>query len=67
VIQTYNQSIPDLVQQRVTAGAHMTVLDLYSEFNPTSMLDPDNVHPNPFGYQFMAERWYAAIESMLPD
>jgi len=44
----------------------MTV-DMNTGFNPSAMLTGDNIHPNGAGYQFMAERWYAAIGPLLPD
>jgi hypothetical protein len=66
VIQTYNQAIPGIVQQRASAGKHITIVDMYGGFTPTSMLGSDNIHPNSAGYKFMADRWYSVIGSLLP-
>jgi lysophospholipase L1-like esterase len=66
VIKAYNQTIPNLVQQRASAGKHITILDMYTGFTPSAILGSDNIHPNSAGYKFMADRWYSAIGSLLP-
>ena len=38
VIKTYNQAIPGLVQQRVAAGKHVVLVDMYTGFTASSML-----------------------------
>jgi lysophospholipase L1-like esterase len=65
VIKTYNQSIPGLVQQRANAGKHITTVDMFTGFVPSTMLGSDSVHPNSAGYQFMASHWYGLIGPML--
>lgn len=64
-VDTYNAAIPDLVQQRVTEGKHVMLVDLNTDFTP-SMLSSDGVHPNKSGYDFMGDVWYDAISSLLP-
>jgi lysophospholipase L1-like esterase len=66
-IRTYNDSILGLVQERASAGKHITVVDMYTGFNASSMLDSDSIHPNASGYQFMADHWYSVIETLLPN
>lgn len=66
VIQAYNQSIPGLVQQRASAGKHITIVDMYTGFTTSTMLGSDNVHPNTAGYKFMADHWYSVIGTLLP-
>ena len=66
VIKAYNQSIPGLVQQRANAGKHITIVDMYTGFNTSTMLSSDNIHPNTAGYKFMADHWYSAIGTLLP-
>lgn len=66
ITRAYNEAIPDLVQERASAGKHIALVDMYTGFEPSAMLDSDNVHPNAAGYAFMADRWYAAIEELLP-
>jgi lysophospholipase L1-like esterase len=63
-VQTYNAAIPALVEQRATAGKHIVLVDMYSDF-PESLIG-DGVHPNAEGYALMADRWYAAIGEHLP-
>ena len=67
VIKAYNQAIPGLVQQRVAAGKHVIIVDMFTGFTPSSMLGSDNIHPNSTGYKFMADHWYAAVRAVLPN
>jgi GDSL-like Lipase/Acylhydrolase family len=67
VIKTYNQSIPAIVQARAAAGKHIMLVDMYTGFTASSMLGSDNIHPNSTGYKFMADHWYSAIGSLLPQ
>lgn len=62
-IETYNMAVGDLVQKRVAAGEHISLVDMYTGF-PTSELG-DGVHPNEMGYSRMADVWYAAISGIL--
>ncbi len=66
-IQTYNDAIPDIVAERASAGSHITTVDMYTDFLPSTMLDADSIHPNAAGYQFMADRWYSVIGPLLPQ
>jgi lysophospholipase L1-like esterase len=66
VIKTYNQAIPNLVEQRASTGKHVILVDMFTGFTPSTMLGSDNIHPNTTGYRFMADHWYAAIGSLLP-
>jgi lysophospholipase L1-like esterase len=66
VIKAYDQAIPGIVQAEVAAGKHVAVVDMYTGFNTSTMIGSDSVHPNDSGYQFMANRWYGAIGSLLP-
>jgi len=66
-IKTYNQSIPGLVQQRVNAGKHVKLIDMFTGFTPATMLGSDNIHPNSTGYKFMADHWYSVIGPLLPQ
>ena len=66
VIKAYNQAIPGLVQQRVAAGKHVVLVDMYTGFTASSMLGSDSIHPNSAGYKFMADHWYSVIGSLLP-
>jgi hypothetical protein len=63
-VNTYNNAIPPLVQERAAAGKHIILVDQNTGF-PTSELG-DGVHPNAAGYRRMAGVWYAAIGGLLP-
>ena len=65
VIKSYNQSIPGLVQQRANAGKHITIVDMFTGFTPSTMLGSDNIHPNSTGYKFMADHWYSVVGPLL--
>jgi lysophospholipase L1-like esterase len=67
VIRTYNQAIPGVVQERAAAGRHIVLVDMYTGFTTSTMIGSDSVHPNGAGYKFMADRWYSAIGSYLPE
>jgi hypothetical protein len=62
-----NQSIPAMVQSKVSAGKHVTMVDLNTGFNTSTMLAGDGVHPNQSGYNWMGDKWYAAIGGLLPN
>ena len=65
VIKAYNQTLPGVVQERAAAGKHVVLVDMYTGFTVPAMLGSDSIHPNSAGYKFMADRWYAAIRSLL--
>lgn len=69
-VQAYNATIPGLVQERVDAGKHLALVDMFTPFssNPGggNALLADLLHPNDAGYAVMAQTWYAAIEPFLP-
>ena len=67
VVGLLAQGGPGLVQQRAGAGKHITSVDMFTGFTPSSMLGSDNIHPNSTGYKFMADRWYSVIGPLLPE
>jgi len=62
-VTTYNAAIPGVVATRVAAGKHVIVVDLNTGFPAADM---DSVHPYQDGYQWMGDKWYAAIGSLFP-
>jgi len=62
-VTTYNNAIPGVVAAEVAAGKHVIVVDLNTGF-PSG--DMDTVHPYQSGYEWMGDRWYAAIGSLFP-
>lgn len=63
-IETYNAAVRDIAHERIGAGEHIKLVDMYTDF-PVSELG-DGVHPNETGYARMASVWYAAIGGLLP-
>lgn len=62
--EAFNATIPGIVEERAAAGAHITMVDMYTGFMG-SMLQ-DSVHPNDRGNEFMADIFYEAIAELLP-
>jgi lysophospholipase L1-like esterase len=69
-VEQYNAAIPAIVEERVSAGKHLIVVDQFTPIASTpnfvAQLLPDNIHPNAAGYALMGETWYGAIETFLP-
>lgn len=70
LIKAYNDGIPEVVQERATAGQHVIMVDMFTPFvsNPnyrTALLS-DEVHPNDAGYVILGQTWYTALSSVLP-
>jgi lysophospholipase L1-like esterase len=68
-VQTYNEAVEDLVAERVDAGKHIELVDMYGAFtknaNYKNALLFDGLHPNDAGYAVMADVWYEAISEYL--
>ena len=64
-VAPYNNIIPQIVQQRADMGFNVILADQFNGF-PRSGMQSDNLHPNESGYNWMAGRWYEAIEPYLP-
>jgi lysophospholipase L1-like esterase len=65
-IETYNDAIPDLVQQRADAGRRILHVDMYTPFNPDKgWLLEDEWHPNLAGHELLGTEWYGVLESHL--
>ena len=62
-VATYNAAIPGVVATRVAAGKHVIVVDLNTGFPSADM---DTVHPYQDGYEWMGDKWYAAIGNLFP-
>lgn len=62
-VNSYNDSVEGLAEERASAGAHIIVVDQFEDF-PEADLD-DIVHPNQNGYERMAQKWYDSIQPYL--
>jgi lysophospholipase L1-like esterase len=70
-VRAYNAAMPALVQQRVAAGKHVMLLDMYTVFAAHSdyktALMNDTLHPNVAGYAAMGDAWYASLRTHLTN
>jgi lysophospholipase L1-like esterase len=70
LIEAYNAGIPAVVQARIAAGKHVSMVDMFTPFvsnvNYKTALLSDEVHPNDAGYVILGQTWYAAVQSFLP-
>jgi lysophospholipase L1-like esterase len=64
-VQSYNATVPALVQARAAAGKHVALVDMHTGFVTATMLSSDGVHPNKAGYDHMGDVWYAAVKGLL--
>ncbi|ALG12055.1 ricin-type beta-trefoil lectin domain protein [Kibdelosporangium phytohabitans] len=58
-VRAYNAAIPGVVAQK---GPHTHLVDMHTGFTTADLAD--GVHPNAAGYDKMAARWLAALESV---
>ncbi len=63
LINSYNKTIPAIVQLRAKAGFNIIFVDQFSSF-PSYGLS-DGKYPNSAGYKKMAENWYRAIQPFI--
>ena len=61
-VQNFNSQLPGIVQARVNAGKHVSLVSMSSL--TTSDLS-DGLHPNDGGYQKMADNWHADIRQVI--
>jgi hypothetical protein len=64
-VKVINDSIPAMVQSKVTAGKHVISVDLNTGFQTSTMLSSDGIHPNQTGYNWMGDTWYATVGSLF--
>jgi lysophospholipase L1-like esterase len=63
---SYIAKIPDLVKARATKGQNVIMVDM-STLPSSDIRGSGNVHPTDKGYSDMADLWYGAIKSYLPN
>jgi lysophospholipase L1-like esterase len=63
IVRYFNGAIPGIVQNKVNAGKHVHMVDMYDALT-LSDLAGDGVHPNASGYSKMANVWYNALLSV---
>ncbi|MEO7959700.1 MAG: GDSL-type esterase/lipase family protein, partial [Fibrobacteria bacterium] len=62
--QLYNSMMPGIIQAHNAKGQHLIGVDMSKM--PLSDLTPSSMHPNPQGYAYMGDVWYAGIKDLLP-
>jgi VCBS repeat-containing protein len=62
--ETLNNLLSQLVANR--PADKLIVTDHYSALNYPADMSPDDIHPNPSGYQKMAGVWYNALVALIP-
>jgi lysophospholipase L1-like esterase len=59
VVDAYNAQIPGIVAQLQVGGCRAHFVDLHAVVAENEL--PDKVHPDPEGYQRLAEAWYPLV------
>jgi lysophospholipase L1-like esterase len=60
--RTFNAAIPGIVQSKVAAGRRVHLVDMHSALTTADLID--GIHPTATGYDKMAARWFAALQSV---
>jgi lysophospholipase L1-like esterase len=76
-VYEFNENVQYMAEQRIEAGDKIVIIDMHygagidytidnvAPFNSGDMFDVK--HPNPSGYSKMASKWFATLESLLPQ
>jgi len=64
-LTAYNAQIPGIVQARAAKGEHLIGVDMSKL--PVSSLSSDGTHPNDSGDAYIANVWYEALRTLLPN
>ncbi len=62
-VNTYNASIPGIVQQKVAAGKRVSFVNMNAAVLASELYD--GTHPNPAGYAKMAAAWHTALKPFV--
>jgi lysophospholipase L1-like esterase len=63
-VQQYDAQVLSDVQTAQAAGENVSFCDMYDQVPPTLNDKSDDLHPNAYGYQLMAQGWFNAIQSV---
>lgn len=64
---TFSQRIPEVARRKSTSASPVYVADLYSDFDRTTGLGNDGVHPTTAGLVFMGQRFYETLVPILTE
>ncbi len=62
-VNTFNATIPGIVQQKVAAGKRVTFVNMNAAVLASDLYD--GIHPNPAGYAKMAVAWRTALKPVV--
>lgn len=62
-VQSYNNQISEVVQNKVKQGKPIAIVDMYSVLTAADLAD--GIHPSKAGYDKMADVWYNTIRNDL--
>lgn len=60
-IEIFNRRLADLLQQRISNGDNISIVDMYNNAGLTDANYGDPTHPNNSGYQKIANTWFQAL------
>lgn len=58
-IESFNGAVEAMVQERMTDGQHIVLVDMFDTVDRTDLFD--DLHPNDIGYRKMAAKWADGI------
>lgn len=62
----YNAAVAAFAATKTTASSPIVVVDQYTNYNPVALNQTsDGVHPNQYGEQLIADRFYRALQPLL--
>lgn len=61
-LNVLRSEVEALMGHRISLGEKITVVDVYSGFN-SAMMQPDLIHPNASGDEYIARRWLEALQA----
>ena len=62
----YNNALETMASARIASGDQIIVVNMADALNyPADLVDVDGIHPNPVGYEKMADAWYTELIRVL--
>ena len=63
-VYKYNAYLQAVINQRRALGQKVSLADMFSVVNPTTMIGGDHLHPNPAGLQAIAQEFFTRIQAI---
>ncbi len=64
-IPGFNSAVAGFVTSKNTIASPVSLVDQFTGFDPRGLLQGDGIHPNQYGEQLMADRYYRALQPIL--